>query len=123
MDLASVLGLLLCFGMCAFGIINSAGIANINRYGDAASAIITFGGAFFAIMASTTMSNYIGGFKSFMLVFKAPAIDVQGMIQQIINLSNVARKEGLLSLEEAAGELEDDFMKKGILLIVDGTDP
>ncbi len=122
-DLASVLGLLLCFGMCAFGIINSAGIANINRYGDAASAIITFGGAFFAIMASTTMSNYIGGFKSFMLVFKAPAIDVQGMIQQIINLSNVARKEGLLSLEEAAGELEDDFMKKGILLIVDGTDP
>ena len=122
-DLASVLGLLLCFGMCAFGIINSAGLANINRYGDVASAIITFGGAFFAIMASTTMKNYIEGLKSFMLVFKAPVIDIQGIIQQIINLSNVARKEGLLSLEEAAGELEDEFMKKGILLIVDGTDP
>lgn len=122
-DLASVLGLLLCFGMCAFGIINSAGLANINRYGDVASAIITFGGAFFAIMASTTMKNYIEGLKSFMLVFKAPVIDIQGMIQQIINLSNVARKEGLLSLEEAAANLDDEFMKKGILLIVDGTDP
>lgn len=45
------------------------------------------------------------------------------MITKIIELSNVARKEGLLSLEEAAGNLEDDFMKKGIMLIVDGTDP
>ena len=45
------------------------------------------------------------------------------MIQKIIDLSNIARKEGLLSLEEAAGDLEDEFMKKGILLIVDGTDP
>ena len=44
-------------------------------------------------------------------------------IKQIIDLSNVARKEGLLSLEEAAGDLDDEFMKKGILLIVDGTDP
>ena len=35
----------------------------------------------------------------------------------------MARKEGLLSLEEAAGDLEDEFLKKGILLVVDGTDP
>jgi chemotaxis protein MotA len=45
------------------------------------------------------------------------------MINKIIELSNVARKEGLLSLEEAAAGLDDEFMKKGIMLIVDGTDP
>ena len=45
------------------------------------------------------------------------------MITKIIELSNIARKEGLLSLEEAAADLDDDFLKKGILLIVDGTDP
>ena len=122
-DLASILGLLLCFGMCAFGIITSAGIGNINRYLDGASAIITFGGAFFAVMASKSMKDFVGGLKSFTLVFKAPSMDAQAMIQKIIDLSNVARKEGLLSLEEAAGDLDDDFMKKGILLIVDGTDP
>lgn len=44
-------------------------------------------------------------------------------IKKIIELSNTARKEGLLQLEEAASELDDEFMKKGILLIVDGTDP
>ena len=37
--------------------------------------------------------------------------------------ANVARKEGLLSLEEAASDINDDFLKKGIMLIVDGTDP
>ena len=122
-DLASILGLILCFAMCAYGIIDNAGIQNIGRYLDAPSAIITFGGAFFAILAANTMSDFIGGLKSFMLVFKAPVVDVRSMIQKIIELSNVARKEGLLSLEEAAGELDDEFMKKGILLIVDGTDP
>lgn len=122
MDLASILGLVLCFGMLAFGIINAATIANIGRYVDVASAIITFGGSFFAILASYSLSDYIAGLKSFLLVFKAPTSDVKGMIQKIIDLSNVARKEGLLSLEEAAGDLDDEFMKKGILLIVDGTD-
>lgn len=35
----------------------------------------------------------------------------------------MARKEGLLALEEAANDIEDDFMKKGVMLVVDGTDP
>ncbi len=123
MDLASILGLVLCFGMCAYGIIDAAGLENLNRYTDLPSAVITFGGAFFAVMASKSLSEYIGGLKSFTLVLKAPVMDVKGMIQRIIDFSNVARKEGLLSLEEAAADLDDEFMKKGILLIVDGTDP
>ncbi|MDD6490848.1 MAG: MotA/TolQ/ExbB proton channel family protein [Firmicutes bacterium] len=123
MDLASILGLVLCFAMCIYGIIDNAGIENIGRYLDLPSAIITFGGSFFAVMASYSMADFLGGLKSFTLIFKAPSSDVRAMIQKIIDLSNVARKEGLLSLEEAAGDLDDEFMKKGILLIVDGTDP
>ena len=123
MDIASVLGIVLCFAMCAYGIIDNAGIANIGRYLDLPSAIITFGGAFFAVLASNSLADYIGGLKSFLLIFKGSNTDVKGMIQKIIELSNAARKEGLLSLEEAAGDLDDEFMKKGILLIVDGTDP
>lgn len=123
MDLASILGLLLCLVMFIYGIIDNAGASNFGRYLDFPSAVITFGGSFFAVLASFSLSDFTGGLKSFMLVFKAPSTDVRGMIQKIIDLSNVARKEGLLSLEEAAGDLEDEFMKKGILLIVDGTDP
>ena len=111
MDLASLLGLLLCFGMCAFGMIQSAGLAHIDRYLDLPSMIITFGGSFFAILMGSTLKDYIGGLKSFTLIFKAPDLDAKSMIQKIIDLSNIARKEGLLSLEEAAGDLDDDFIE------------
>ena len=46
MDLASILGILLCFAMFVYGVIDNAGINNIGRYLDLPSAIITFGGAF-----------------------------------------------------------------------------
>lgn len=123
MDLASLIGFLLCLGMMIFGVASSAGLDHIAWYLDAPSAIITFGGAIFAVMCMNTMNSFIGGLKSLTLIFKAPVLDVKAMITKIIDLSNVARKDGLLSLEEAAGELDDAFMKKGILLIVDGTDP
>jgi chemotaxis protein MotA len=57
------------------------------------------------------------------LILKPIPSNEKETITNIINLSNVARKEGLLALEEAANNIEDEFMKKGVLLIVDGTDP
>lgn len=90
---------------------------------DVPSVLITFGGSFCATLASTSISEFIGGLKSIKLAFKVYAEDTGEIIRRIIDLSNVARKEGLLSLEEAAADLDDAFLKKGILLIVDGTDP
>ncbi|MDD3367750.1 MAG: motility protein A [Lachnospiraceae bacterium] len=123
MDLASILGLGICFALIIFGIISSGGVAALGNFLDLPSALITFGGAFFCIMASNSMESYIGGLKSITLIFKTPTNQVAEMIKSIINLSNVARKEGLLSLEEAANTIDDAFLKKGILLVVDGTDP
>ena len=124
MDIASLIGIILCFAMMLYGIIDGAGINNLVReYWNFPSAIITFGGAFAATLTSHSLADYINGLKSFALVFKAPAINTAEMIRKIIDLSNVARKEGLLSLEEAAADMDDAFLKKGILLMVDGTDP
>lgn len=107
-----------------FGIVSGEdGMAAIGFFIDPASMLITFGGAFSATLASLSMPDFIGGLKSFTLIFKPVTVNIPEMITKIIELSNVARKEGLLSLEEAAGDLDDQFMKKGILLIVDGTDP
>lgn len=123
MDIASLLGIILCFAMLGFGIISNAGVSGISRYIDVASAIITFGGAFAATLASFSLQDYLAGMKSITLIFKSPALNTSEMIKKIIDLSNVARKEGLLSLEEAAADLDEPFLKKGILLVVDGTDP
>ena len=69
------------------------------------------------------MPEVINNLKGLGVAFKDPKMDHGAVIRQIIDLSNVARKEGLLALEEVAGNLDDEFMKKGILLIVDGTEP
>lgn len=123
MDIASILGLVICFGMVILGIATSGGLSAAGSYVDIPSVAITFGGAFAAILTSNTLQSFVSGLKSFTLIFKLPSTNTAEMIKRIIDLSNVARKEGLLSLEEAAADLEDEFLKKGILLIVDGTDP
>ena len=123
MDLATIIGLVLCFALCIFGITYGNGFGVSENFVDVPSILITFGGSFMCILASYSIPEYIAGLKSITLTFKTSTQDVSSVIKKIIELSNVARKEGLLSLEEAAAELDDPFMKKGILLIVDGTDP
>ncbi len=125
MDIASLLGLLLGFAMLIFGIISAITQSggSFDEYIDIPSFIITFGGAFTATLTSLSLADYIGGLKSFTLIFKTAKLNTGEMIQKIIDLSNVARKEGLLSLEEAATDMDEPFLKKGILLVVDGTDP
>ncbi|MCM1495352.1 MAG: motility protein A [Bacteroides sp.] len=128
MDIASILGLILCGVLVVFGIVFESKTGSFNftklpSFIDVPSMLITFGGTFMCVMASNTLKDFISGIKSFLLILKVPKVDVASIIRQIIDLSNIARKEGLLALEESANSLEDDFMKKGILLIVDGTDP
>lgn len=123
MDIASIIGLIVCFILVIFGILYGNDMSVISNFLDAPSALITFGGSFCCILASYTLPNFLAGVKSISLIFKLSTMNVPDTIQKIIDLSNVARKEGLLSLEEAATDIEDEFLKKGILLIVDGTDP
>ena len=85
--------------MLVYGIIDNAGVSGAVHYLDPASAIITFGGAFSATLASHSLQDFINGLKSFALVFKVPALNTADMIKKIIDLSNVARNEGRLSLE------------------------
>ena len=124
MDIASLVGIILCIVLVFISIVTGdKGIPAIIDFLDFKSALITFGGAFSCVLMSYSLSDYIAGLKSISLIFKVPQVNTPDVIRKIIELSNVARKEGLLSLEEASAELDDPFLKKGVLLIVDGTDP
>lgn len=124
MDLASIVGLVLALVLVIFGIVADDGFGAMMAFLDLQSALITFGGAFAAcLMMSPSIPAFLASLKSFGLILKPVATNEQETIKSIIDLSNVARKEGLLALEEAAASVEDEFMKKGVLLIVDGTDP
>ncbi len=121
MDIASLLGIVLGLAMTVFGILSNK--AELLGYIDVASVIITIGGSITGVLGSFKLSDFINGFKSFALVFKEDAMDPGEIIGNVINLANVARKEGLLALEEASNDIDDPFLKKGIMLVVDGTDP
>jgi len=123
MDIASLIGLLACLALMIFGMVFGKSFATVASFLHDTSALITFGGALCCVMASYSMPSFVAGLKSIALIFKTSTMNVPEIIQKIIQLSNVARKEGLLSLEEAASDIDDEFLKKGILLIVDGTDP
>lgn len=126
MDIASIIGIVVGAIVVVFGIIFDGKVINMSslvNFYDLPSIIITVGGSLTGLLAMNSVSSFVAGFKSITLAIKAQTIDEGDTIKKIIDLSNIARKEGLLQLEEAAGELEDQFMKKGILLIVDGTDP
>jgi len=121
MDITTILGIVLGLILTFYGI--SAGGGAIGDFYDLASIYITLGGT----LAATLITYPVGQIKEAMKVatkaFVNKPVHPGEIIAKIIGLANVARKEGLLALEEASGELDDEFLKKGIMLIVDGTDP
>jgi chemotaxis protein MotA len=124
-DIASILGLILCFCIVIYGmLVGQSGFEVLLNFYDLPSIFITIGGSLCCVMAmSPSLKGFIENLSSFRLATKNLPSNEEETIKKIIELSNIARKEGLLALEEAANEIEDEFLKKGVLLIVDGTDP
>ena len=124
MDLATIIGLVGCAGAVFYGIVSGdLGFAALGNFWDLASFLIVVIGSLMCLMTmADSIGDFVGSLKSFLLSIKASETNEGDVIHKIIDLANVARKEGLLQLEEAAGDIDDDFLKKGIMLIVDGTD-
>ncbi len=129
MDISSLLGAIVGLVMMVFGITFQKDTMSFNfgilteSFIDIPSIIITIGGSVSGVLACHKLSDTIRSLKALSLTFKEPKADAAEAISNIISLSNTARKEGLLALEEAANNIEDEFLKKGIMLVVDGTDP
>ncbi len=124
MDIASLIGLGLGVVMVIFGIVSSGGVAALSNFIDVPSVIITIGGSLSSCIACNKMPDFVAGLKGLTLAIKEPPVgNAADTIGNIINLANISRKEGILALEEAAHSIEDEFLKKGINLVVDGTDP
>src|SRR4051812_32882161 len=85
--------------------------------------MLVFGGTFAVAMASGNMKDATGIVKIFKSALLSKKHDSNHTIQQVVSFAERARREGLLALEEAAKAVDDPFLKKGLELAVDGTDP
>ncbi len=121
MDIALLGGLVAGLGLVVYGIL--AGGAGIGDFIDTSSIAIVIGGGIAAVFVNYPLGDMLGVGKIFMKALKNPEFNTGEIIDKVIELANVARREGLLALEEAVDEVNDDFLKKGVMLIVDGTDP
>lgn len=121
MDLGTIIGLAGGFTMIVFSILTSGG--NMGSYLNLPSALMVIAGSFFAMLVANPLSRMLGVMKYIKHTLNMPNYEEERIISQLVNFSEKARREGLLALEDDLEEVEEDFMRKGIQLVVDGTDP
>lgn len=119
MDIGSIIGLILGFGAVLAGFIIEGGdLADL--IAQSSPFIIVFGGTFGAVILSFPLSEIKQIPSALSAVFKNKKADPVGIINHLSELSEKARKDGLLSLEMEAQNSENEFIRKGLALVVDG---
>lgn len=121
MDLGTILGLGIGMVVIIIGIYTSNG--TIFQFISWGSVAVTVGGSFCALMVANPLSRVLSVFRYASLALRVPNHNEERIISQLVAFSEKARREGLLALEDDLEEVEDEFLKKGLQLVVDGTDP
>jgi chemotaxis protein MotA len=85
--------------------------------------LIVFGGTFGATAAGTSFDRIAAIPKLYVKAFKGHDLDLVGRHKVLTDLAERARREGLLALDQHVGDIDDPFTRKGMQLVVDGTDP
>ena len=121
MDILSIIGVALAFGAILGG--NALEGGHIGSLLQLTAFIIVAGGTTGAIMLQSPMPVFMHSLKTVVWVFTPPKLDPKSAIEKIVGWSNIARKEGLLGLEAMAESETDTFARKGLQLLVDGSEP
>jgi len=120
MNLATVIGIVSSIGLLLFSIFS--GGSTILTFIDIPSLILVVVCPYVMLFSFSSLKEVLGIFGIINIVFKVPSFNEQGIITKLMAMSEKARREGLLALEEELEDLDDEFMKKGMRLVVDGTD-
>jgi len=121
LDILSIIGVVLALNAILVGaILKGAGIMALVS---AAASMIVVVGTIAAIFIQTPLPVMRRALKIFPWVLRPPTRDGQKLITKIVEWSNTARKQGLLGLEPTIAREDDEFVKKALQLVVDGSEP
>ncbi|MDR2877457.1 MAG: flagellar motor protein [Chromatiales bacterium] len=121
MDILSIIGIVLALAAIIGGNLLEGGhTASLMQF---TAFFIVFGGTMGAVLVQTPLDVFMRGVKMVMWVLFPPRIESAATIDKIVNWSNIARKEGLLGLEALSEAEPDQFARKGLQLLVDGSEP
>ncbi len=118
MDLATLLGFLIAVGIILTAMVMGGGIA---PFIDVPSLLVVCGGTLGAVMMNFTLGQFFGAIKVALKALMFKIDKPEELIEQVVEMANEARTGGLLALE--GKEVSNDFLAKGIQLMVDGHEP
>ena len=122
MDLATLIGLLLGMGLVGYSIFSSAG-ESAGAFISPSSMMIVIGGAIASSLTSFSLAQFMKTGKVFSKALLHKEQSTQKLIDDLVKYAEIARRDGILSLESATKDADDPFIVKGIQMAVDGTDP
>src|SRR5690242_167709 len=121
MDIATIVGVVAALGIVfTVQVLEGGNPASIILI---PSILLVFGGAFMAGMAGGVLKDALGAGKLLQKAFLAKVTPPNKLVDDIVKLAERARREGLLALEDAVKTVEHPFLKRGLQLAIDGTDP
>ena len=121
MDILSIIGLLLAAAALLVGaVLKGAGLASLVS---SAAFMIVIVGTVAAICIQTPLSVMKDAVRILPWIFRPPANKRVDLIKKMVEWSNTARKQGLLGLEPIIDRESDEFVRKGLQLVVDGSEP
>jgi chemotaxis protein MotA len=122
MDLTTIIGLVLGFVIVTVVMIMDGG-SPAELFAHPSAILLTVGGALAATIISYPMKSVMLIPKWLMMAFMGHKVHPDEVIEQLVKMADKARRDGLLALEEESKKINDPFMKKGIMMVVDGVDP
>ena len=120
MDLGTVIGMVLIMALLLGAMSMGVGV---DAYIDIPSVLIVVGGSIGALMISFKPGQMKAFTKVFMKAVKPGEEDVTALIKKLVEFATKARKDGILALESEVNNEENLFLKKGLSLAIDGSDP
>lgn len=122
-DYLTPVGLIIGVVMVSYGIISNSGFSGFFAFIDISSMFIVLGGVISGLLISFPLKDLKHIFTVVRQSFSESEQDLRELIDIFIRLSDRARREGLLALEVEVENVDDPFIKKGVLLAVDGIEP
>lgn len=119
-DILTPIGIVLVLGFVLLGII--LGGSGLGPFIDVPSLAITVGGSFAAILITFSSEDLKSGFKGLKEIIKSGNVNKVDLVDQFKELARKVRKDGPLAVEQEVSEIEDDFLRKGLELAIDGID-
>lgn len=120
MDFATIIGILSGFGLVIVAMASGGGLA---WFIDGPSAMIVLGGTFGAVLINYPVSDVLGVLQVAKNVFRGRKQKIGVVINQMVEMSRLTRREGLMSLQKTIQQTNDPFLIKAVNLVVDGIEP